>query len=227
MDTNKSNNISFIVIIVLLISQVFLVSILVIKFNELKEIVVARGSESQPIAPSYIADISLDDDPQLGSPDAVITIVEFGDFECPYCAEAEKNIKTIMKEFDGKILFVYRDFPLVDIHPNAFQSAEAANCAGDQGAYWEMHDLLYSNQSYLENESLNKYAVELNLNVEQFGDCLRSNKFEEEIKKDIQDGLTYQVTGTPTFFINGNRIVGGTIEQLRGAINLLLLSEAE
>ncbi len=117
---------------------------------------------------------------------------------------------------------MYRDFPLEHIHPNAFQAAEAANCAGDQNAYWEMHDLLFTNQAQLGTDNLKNHAFQLGLDMNQFNDCLESHKYRDEINKDIQDGINYQVNATPTFFINGQRIVGGSLEQLKGTIDILL-----
>ena len=213
--------------IILLLTQVSLSAVVVLRLNKLEQRVLAGLSNqgAQPEVPGFVAGVSLDDDPRIGSEGAIITIVEFSDYECPFCADAASNIEIILSEYKDKILFVYRDFPLEDIHPHAFQAAEAANCAGDQGAYWEMHDLLFANQSKLDADSLRSYAAGLNLNINQFNECMDSHKYVDEIRKDIQDGQAYQVNGTPTFFINGNRVVGGSLEQLRGVINLLLANE--
>lgn len=224
MNSDKQHYALPIMIIILLLSQVMLSTILVSRLNKLEQRVLAglSNQEIQPEIPAFVSGISIDDDPQLGANDATITIIEFADFECPFCADANKNIDIIMSEYEGKILFVYRDFPLEHIHANAFQAAEAANCARDQDAYWEMHDSLFAHQTQLDIDNIKKYAIQLDLNIDQFNNCLSNHKYEDEIHKDMQDGIKYQVSGTPTFFINGHRVVGGSLEQLRGTIDLLL-----
>jgi protein-disulfide isomerase len=108
---------------------------------------------------------------------------------------------------NGKVKLVYRDFPL-DLHQNARKAAEAAECADEQGKFWEFHDKLYENQNSLDNESLKQYAKDMGLNTNQFNTCLDSGKMTQEVLKDFEDGSSYGVTGTPTLFINGIKVVG-------------------
>lgn len=224
MNPDKQSKLLSTLIIILLLSQVLLSVALILKLDRLDQRVLAglNNQIAQNDSPSFIGDVSIDDDPRLGTSGAIITIIEFSDYECPFCADATGSIDRILSEYEGKILFVYRDFPLEHIHPNAFQAAETAHCAGDQNKYWEMHSLLFANQTQLDIDSLKKYASELGLNLSQFDKCLDSHKYQEEIRRDIADGLKYQVNGTPTFFINGYRVVGGSYEQLKSTIDLLL-----
>ena len=159
--------------------------------------------------------ISADDDPFLGSPNAPVTIIEFSDFECPFCKRFfDGTLKDIITNYvdTGKVKYVLRDFPLSDMHPNAEIAAEAANCANEQDKYWEFHDILFENQedwvSGNTTVEFKKYVSTLGLNEEQFNLCLKSGKYVAEIMKDIQDGLDAGVQGTPTFYINGVKVAG-------------------
>jgi len=162
--------------------------------------------------------VSSDDDPFLGSPEASVTIIEFSDFECPVCKRFfDGTLKDIITNYvdTGKVKYVLRDFPLSDMHPNAEIAAEAANCANEQDKYWEFHDILFENQedwvSGNTTIEFKKYSSTLGLNEEQFDLCLESGKYVDEILKDIQDGLDAGVPGTPTFYINGVKVVGAQV----------------
>jgi len=153
--------------------------------------------------------VSVDDDPSIGPADAKVVIVEFSDYTCPACARFANEVESkLLENYGDKIRFVYRDFP---VHGNiAYKAAEAANCAGEQDKYWEFHRILYQNQrEWMSNTSmLYSYAEQLGLNVTAFKVCLDSGKYKLEVEKDFQDGMSYGVTGTPTFFINGKKVVG-------------------
>ncbi len=114
----------------------------------------------------------------------------------------------ILETYEGRIKFVIRDFPLNSIHPYAQKASEATECADDQGKFWEYHDVLYANQNALDVDSLKGYAAELGLDTATFNDCLDSGKHQGEVEKDLQDGRSYGVTGTPAFFINGQLVSG-------------------
>jgi len=167
-------------------------------------------------SPSLIL-ISLDDDPVKGNPDAPITIVEFSDFQCPFCA---KFHSTTLPQLEanyidsGKVKFVYRDFPIQSIHPNAVPAALASECADEQGMFWEYHDVVFKNQKKWQGLSGNamvdtfeQYALELGLNTSDFNTCFESGKYVDEVTKDLQDGASYGITGTPGFFV-GNAELG-------------------
>ncbi len=161
--------------------------------------------------------ISLDDDPIRGDPDAPITIVEFSDFQCPFCARFHvQTLPLIIEEYiaEGKVNLVYRDFPIQSIHPNALPAAVAAECADEQGKYWEYHDTLFEKQNSwnrLDSNSaittFSQYATDIGLEQEQFDSCLQTGKYLEEVQGDLRDGRDYDITGTPGFFI-GNEDIG-------------------
>jgi protein-disulfide isomerase len=154
--------------------------------------------------------VSADDDPVQGSKDAPVTIIEFSDFQCPYCAKFyTQTLPQIRENYidTGKVKFVYRDYPLSS-HQYAKKAAEAAECAHEQGKFWEFHDMIYENQIDLNYEKLKQYAIDLGLNTNEFNICLDSGRMSQEVMKDFQDGSNYGVTGTPSFFINGTKLVG-------------------
>jgi protein-disulfide isomerase len=171
--------------------------------------VVAQPTAAGPTPTVGPVDVSVDDDPALGPADAPVTIVEFSDFQCPYCARFQtETLPQIIQNYGDKVRFVYRDFPLTSLHANALKAAEASECADDQGAYWKYHDLLFQNQSALDDASLKNYAATLGLDTAAFNQCLDSDSTMSEIQKDYQDGITAGVQGTPAFFVNGNLIEG-------------------
>jgi len=176
--------------------------------SELGSAVAANPNEN-PLQGSARLDISVDDDPFWGSEDAAVTIVEFSDFQCPYCGRFHAETYPRLRETYGdRIRFVYRDFPILSLHPNALISAQAANCANDQGKYWEYHDLLLTNQERSTRPDLGAFAEQLDLDMSLFDECLDSGRYEQEVNADAREGASYGVSGTPTFFINGRPLVG-------------------
>jgi protein-disulfide isomerase len=143
-----------------------------------------------------------------GPKDAPVTLVEFTDFHCPFCGKAVATLKDVMREYDGKIRWVFRDFPIASLHPRAPKAAEAARCAGEQGRFWEYHDLLFESQSPATIEDFRRSAEQLKLDLKSFGQCLDSGKHQAAVEADVQEGARLGVTGTPTFFINGRILVG-------------------
>ena len=143
-----------------------------------------------------------------GSSDASITIVEFSDFQCPFCLQAYTMIKGLLAKYDGKVKLAYRDLPLQPIQPGTHGSAEASRCAGEQGKFWEYHDLLFENQDYFGNDAFQEYAESLQLDTEQFTTCLESDKFQPQIQEDFQEAVRLGIKGTPFFFINGVPVNG-------------------
>jgi protein-disulfide isomerase len=144
----------------------------------------------------------------LGPADAPITIVEFSDFQCPYCRRwHDETYEPLLAAYPGKIRIVYRHLPLVSIHPDAFSAAEAAMCAGDQNVFWQYHDKLFSSDS-LGNAVYEQYARELSLDIPTFVDCLTEHKFQDAIQADSDFAVNLGVRSTPTFFVNGLAIVG-------------------
>ncbi len=148
------------------------------------------------------------DDPQLGPKDAKVTIVEFSDYECPFCGRYYRDTyKGLKEKYGDKVRFVFKDFPL-PFHQKAQKASEAAHCAGEQGKYWEYHDVLFENQRNLSEEELKGYARKLNLDGVKFDACLGSERFASKVRDGLNAGRSVGVSGTPTFFINGRRLVG-------------------
>ena len=162
----------------------------------------------EPSAPPRY-DIPTEGYPSFGPADAKIVIVEFSDFQCPYCQRFHKETyQKLLEAYPGKIRFVYRNFPLPPtMHPDAMSAAVASLCANDQNAYWDYHDKLFGGDS-LNEETYIQYATELGLNVEKFTACLSSGKHDEDIKKDMDFSTNLGVQSTPTFFVNGLAIIG-------------------
>jgi Na+/H+ antiporter NhaA len=158
-----------------------------------------------------LTDLYIDVDPDRdhfrGPREAPVTVVEYGDFECPYCGQAEPVVRELLRDF-GDIRYVWRHLPLNDVHVNAQLAAEAAEAAADQGAFWEMHDLLLDHQDRLRPDDLVAYALELGLDVERFSDALRTHSGAARIAEDVDSADLSSVSGTPTFFINGQRHYG-------------------
>lgn len=138
-----------------------------------------------------------------GQPTAKVTLVEFGDYECPMCGNAYPSIKEVQNAMGQNLRFVFRNFPISTIHPHAELAAEAAESAAAQGKFWEMHDILYENQDRLDVDSLLLYASTLGLNQTRFAEDLQGRKFQQKVKRDFMNGIESGVNGTPTFFING------------------------
>jgi protein-disulfide isomerase len=148
------------------------------------------------------------DNPTVGSASAPITLIEFSDYQCPYCGRVEPTLKRIRATYGDKIRFVWKDFPLTQIHPQAFKAGEAAHCAGDQGKYWELHDVLFSKQTELQVDDLKRHALSAGLNSAPFNQCLDSSKYGERVRDGIPEGMALGVNSTPTIFINGRRLSG-------------------
>jgi protein-disulfide isomerase len=154
-------------------------------------------------------EVSVDDDPSLGPANAPITIIEFSDYQCPYCTKWNNEVwPRIKKEYPDQVRLVYRDFPLSSIHGNAIPAAEAADCAGEQNKYWEYHDLLFKAEQGLGEEAFKQYATEIGLDEAAFNECLVSRRYQDEVDADLQAAMKVGVRSTPTFYINGIPMIG-------------------
>ncbi len=152
-------------------------------------------------------EVSVDDDPSIGPVDAPITIVQFAEYQCPYCGKANESVDQVMKEYAGKVRMVYRDFPL-SFHDRAIPAAVAANCAGAQDKYWPMHEVLMANQQALQESDFQGYAQKLELDLPKWEACRQDPAQAAEVQKDMEDGAKAGVSGTPAFFINGIMLSG-------------------
>ena len=177
-----------------------------------------------PDPPVYA--IATDDQPSKGRQDAPVTIIEFTDHECPGCAQAQPIIEKLMKEYDGRMRLVVRDFPL-EQHENAFKAAEAAEAAREQGKYWEYVALLLPNRSALGVDKLKEYASQIGLDRKKFDAALDSGKFADKVQRDLRDGWRLGINSTPTVFVNGQRIGEMNYESLKVAIEAALKEEAK
>ncbi len=155
-----------------------------------------------------LAFTSSEDDPFLGAPEAKLVIMVFSDFECPNSKAASPIIRELAEIYKNQIKFVFRDFPLSEIHPNAFLAAEAGGCANEQGKFWAMHDKMFQNQEKLTLNDLKFYAVQIGLDEKKFNECLASRKYQMEVTKDMIDGAAAGVKGTPTWFIESEKVEG-------------------
>jgi formate-nitrite transporter family protein len=155
-----------------------------------------------------------------GPSDAPVTVVQYGDYECPYCGQAYPIVKNLQDRLGLRLQFVFRNFPLKQMHPHALRAAEAAEAADAQGKFWEMHDHLYEHQNALEDDDLRGYAEELRLDMNEFErDVFEEHRYQQRIGEDFKDGIHSGVNGTPTFFIDGNRYDGPlTEDELSSAI---------
>jgi protein-disulfide isomerase len=142
-------------------------------------------------------------DHSIGPADAPVTVVEYGDLECPNCKQAAPVVKLLLHRFAGRMRFVYRHFPLEEVHSHAIQAAEAAECAGAQGRFWPMHDLLFENQAHLKLHELSHYAERLQLDIARYTFEMDDHVYLQRIREHMQNGLESGARSTPTFFVNG------------------------
>jgi protein-disulfide isomerase len=148
------------------------------------------------------------DDPAQGKADAPVTVIEFSDFQCPFCLRVMPTLKQLRAKYGDKMRLVWKDFPLTQIHPQAFVAAQAGNCAREQGKFWEYHDKLFANQSALQAESLKKYAADAGLDAAKFNQCLDSSKYEARVEEELTAGNHLGISSTPTLYVNGRMING-------------------
>lgn len=223
MENDKANNIMNMIgswlVILLLVAQLFFSILIVMKLDTYISLAVramssntqttiAQSSIDKPL--QYFGQISIGDSPIDGDiGKAKVVIVEFGDFECSYCAQTHEIIKTIRAQYGNDVAFVFKNFPLSSIHSQALKAAEAAHCAEDQGKYWEMHNLLFTDQQHLEISDLKDKAQKLGLDTNKFNQCLESGKHEKSILDNMQEAEKLMlngnplIAGTPTLIVNG------------------------
>ena len=164
-----------------------------------------------PSGPPQRVNLEVGDSPSMGNADAPVTIIEFSDYQCPFCGRFySQTLPSIKRDYidTGKVRFAYKDFPLESIHPEATPAANAARCAGEQGKYWEFHDKTFENQDLLSTASYNQWAQEIGLNTAPFAECVKSNKYASAVRDDLRTGSAAGVQGTPAFLINGLLVSG-------------------
>ena len=163
-----------------------------------------------------------ENDQQTGNINASITLVEYGDYQCPHCGHAHPLLKRFLEEYGNDVNFVFRNFPLQEIHPAAHISALAAEAAGRQGKFWEMHDMIFEHQQNLNGHALLDFAERLSLDIQQFSSDWKNETIVEKVEKDFESGIRSGVNGTPSFFINGEKLMSydGSYESLVEAVNI-------
>lgn len=178
-----------------------------------------QQSRSEPDAPHLKVPVT-DRDHSLGPADAPVTLVEYGDYECPYCRAAHQAVKALLHAMPGRLRLVFRNFPLTMIHPHAALAAQAAEAAGLQGTFWEMHDALFDHQDALDLPEVEQYAVALGLDLDQFVADMASEEVMNRVKEDFRGGVRSSVNGTPTLFLNDVRYHGSfDLDALRTALD--------
>jgi protein-disulfide isomerase len=201
--------------------------------QEIKKLIAARpsGGAAGGGEQAINAVLSVDGDPWKGDKNAKLTLIEFSEFQCPFCGRhVRETYPTLDKEYiqTGKVKYVFRDLPLESIHKNAFKAAEAAHCAGEQNKYWEMHDRLFANQNSLEPAMLTAHAQAVGVDTKKFQACLDSGKFAADIRKDIAEANKYGITGTPTSVVGltqpGEQKIK-VLKVIRGAQNISAFKE--
>lgn len=170
---------------------------------------ITRDPNATTNAPEFV-DVTTPDDPAIGPVDARITIVEFSDFQCPYCREAFPIIRELLSIYAGQIRYQYRDFPVSDAHPDAARAALAGECVAEQDEtkFWAFHDQLFIRAEDLSRDALIGYAQQVGADVNAFTTCLDEERFAQEVVEDYRAGIEAGVPGTPTFFVNGYRVPG-------------------
>ena len=187
--------------------------------NELQEIkTLLRGRVPAPPPEPQNVVLEIKGDPFKGQPDAKVTLIEFSDYQCPFCSRHSRDtLPQLEREYiaSGKLKYVFRNFPIESIHPLAFKAHEAANCAGEQGKYWEMHGRLFANQKAMSPKDLSDHAQALVLDMPKFQQCLDSGKHAAKIRKDLADGQKAGVQGTPSFFLGLTEPNDGMVKAVR------------
>lgn len=176
--------------------------------NQKLQMTVSKAISNTTIDPEYAKSLIVADAPSLGSVNAPLTIVEFLDFDCPFCKAAFPSIRELQGRFGSQVRLVIRYFPLEDIHPTAKLAAHAAACANKAGKFWVYHDKLFTNQDQRTVEALTRFAVESGMDTTAFTACLNSKETKDLVERDFNEGIRAGAVGTPTFFFNGTRIPG-------------------
>ncbi len=185
-----------------------------------KYLAAIQAQPRQAAAPDLnaVVNIQIGNSPIRGNKKAPVTIVEFSDFQCPYCAQLQPTLEEVLKAYPKEVKLIFKHYPL-PFHAHAKNAAKAALAAGEQGKFWEMHDLVFSNFSQLSDEKFKELAAQIGLNVEKFTADYNSTKYEQTILQDMAAARNAGVTGTPTLFINGKRLMNRSLEGFKEAIN--------
>jgi protein-disulfide isomerase len=192
-----------------------------------QQVKAAPAAAARPqVDPNKVYPLAVGDSPSKGPADAKVTIVEFSDYQCPFCSQAEPLLDQVMQAYPKDVKRVYKQFPLTSIHPNALPASKAAVAAGKQGKFWEMHAKLFGNQRELSPDNYKKWAEELKLDMARFEKDLAAPDVQGAIDKDGQEARAADVTGTPTIFVNGKRLQQRSLEGFKAAIDAVLQNKS-
>ncbi|MBI4697556.1 MAG: thioredoxin domain-containing protein [Nitrospirae bacterium] len=188
-----------------------------------KKMASAPAAAPMPPAPDFnkVYNIPIGNSPVNGNKKAPVTIVEFSDFQCPYCAQLQPTLKEVLIAYPKDVRLVFKQYPL-PFHAQARNASKASLAAGEQGKFWEMHDLIFENFSQLGEDKFRELAGKIGLNVEKFMADYQSNKYDQQIELDMNTARSVGVTGTPTLFINGKRVMRRSVEDFKDTINNIL-----
>jgi protein-disulfide isomerase len=178
---------------------------------------VPRPAPQKPDADRVYA-LPVGDSPSKGAADAAVVITEFSDFQCPFCARVPSLIEQVLAAYPNEVKFVYKEFPLTSIHADAMNASLAAQAAHRQGKFWDMHDLLFANQSALKPDNLRNYAAQIGLDVERFDQDMKSAAVKERVTEDMNLARRADVRGTPTLFVNGKRVTQRSVEGMKAMV---------
>jgi len=178
----------------------------------------ANAAPDPAIDPTKVYDIPIEKSPVRGPKDAPVTIVEFSDFQCPFCAEAKPLLEQVLQAYPKDVKLVFKQFPLGSIHENAVAAAKATVAAGHQGKFWEMHDILFVNNRDLSYDKLKDYAGRIGLNVPLWEEDFQALDVQQAVSRDVRTGKAADVDGTPTFFVNGRRVMDRSFESFKSMI---------
>lgn len=193
-------------------------------YSPTPEVLEIAQAEENPSGETIRVDVPIEGFPSEGPDDAPIVIVEFSDFDCPFCTKwHNETYLPLREEYPDQIKLVYRNFPLTSLHPNAYLAAEAAMCAGNQDRYWDYHEALFESKYGSSEDAFKQYAVELSLDTAAFNECLDTREYKDFVREDMNYAMSIGVQSTPTFYINGQLVVGAQpIEVFRQIIELEL-----
>lgn len=213
--------------VLIIVLAVFLLAfVLSFSLAVYKRVQELRNEQFVSVQKDYLESLAPGYSPRLGTANPALTIVEFSDFECPFCAQSAPIIKQVLNEYGGFVQYVYRHMPIDSLHPNAWNAAIASTCADEQNAFWNYHDKLFTEQDNLSKDNLFIMAENLRMDMDQFKKCYDSEKYASQVRRDMNDGAELEIEGTPTFFVNGEMLSGVLkFDQWKVLLDAFLLNE--
>jgi len=186
----------------------------------------AAAAARPQVDPNKVYTIPVGSSPVKGPKDAKVTILEFSDYQCPFCSQAANLVEEVLKAYPTDVNLVYKQFPLTSIHPNALPASKAALAAGKQGKYWEMHDLLFKNQRELGPDKYKEFAKQIGVDVPRWEKDMEAADVQDQINRETQEARSADVTGTPTIFVNGKRVMNRSVDGFKQMIDEVLKGKA-